>query len=107
MIDLCHLDAASAKEILDQVEAMATRGLRVLGVARGRWKGDTPPRSQHDFSFQFLGLLGFVDPPRADVPAAIAECRTAGIRILMLTGDHPATARAIARRSASASDPRS
>jgi P-type Ca2+ transporter type 2C len=98
VIDLCHLDPASAKEILDRVESMATRGLRVLGVARGRWKGDTPPRNQHDFTFQFLGLLGFVDPPRTDVAAAIAECRTAGIRILMLTGDHPATARAIARQ---------
>jgi P-type Ca2+ transporter type 2C len=98
VIDLCHLDAATAREILDRVEAMAARGLRVLGVARGHWKGETPPRSQHDFSFQFLGLLGFVDPPRVDVAAAIAECRSAGIRILMLTGDHPATARAIARQ---------
>jgi P-type Ca2+ transporter type 2C len=98
VIDLCHLDPAAAREILDRVETMAARGLRVLGVACGRWKGDTPPRSQHDFSFRFLGLLGFVDPPRADVAAAIGECRSAGIRILMLTGDHPATARAIARQ---------
>ena len=96
VVDLCHLDAAEASRILAQAEAMAVRGLRVLGVARGRWQGETPPRSQHDFNFQFLGLLGFVDPPRADVPAAIAECRGAGIRIIMLTGDHPATAMAIA-----------
>src|SRR5690606_23031401 len=54
------------------------------------------PRSQHDFDFQFLGLLGFVDPPRPEVPVAIAECRAAGIRIIMMTGDHPATALAIA-----------
>lgn len=97
IVDLCHLDAADATRILGQVEAMAERGLRVLGVARGRWQGGTPPQSQHDFDFQFLGLLGFVDPPRPDVPAAIAECRAAGIRIIMLTGDHPATAMAIAR----------
>ena len=96
VVDLCHLAAAEASRILAQAEAMAMRGLRVLGVARGRWQGETPPRSQHDFNFQFLGLLGFVDPPRADVPAAIAECRGAGIRIIMLTGDHPATAMAIA-----------
>ncbi|HEY8329309.1 MAG TPA: cation-translocating P-type ATPase, partial [Rhodanobacter sp.] len=56
------------------------------------------PRSQHDFDFRFLGLVGFVDPPRPEVPAAIAECRNAGVRIIMLTGDHPATARAIARQ---------
>ncbi|WP_199909811.1 cation-translocating P-type ATPase [Rhodanobacter thiooxydans] len=97
VIDLCHLDADAADAILRQVESMAERGLRVLGVARGEWQGEAWPRSQHDFDFRFLGLLGFVDPPRPEVPAAIAECRSAGIRIIMMTGDHPATARAIAR----------
>ncbi len=96
VVDLCHLDSARAQGILAQAEHMAARGLRVLGVARGRWQGGTLPRSQHDFDFQFLGLLGLVDPPRPDAPAAIAECRAAGIRIIMMTGDHPATARAIA-----------
>ncbi|TPG11127.1 cation-translocating P-type ATPase [Rhodanobacter glycinis] len=98
VIDLCHLPAADAAVILRQVEAMAERGLRVLGVARGEWQGVAWPRSQHDFDFRFLGLVGFVDPPRPEVSAAIAECRTAGVRIIMLTGDHPATARAIARQ---------
>ena len=97
VIDLCHLSAAEAAAILRQVEAMAERGLRVLGVARGEWQGASWPRSQHDFDFRFLGLLGFVDPPRPEVPAAIAQCRAAGVRIIMMTGDHPATARAIAR----------
>jgi Ca2+-transporting ATPase len=97
VIDLCHLPVADAAAILGQVEAMAERGLRVLGVARGEWRGAAWPRSQHDFDFRFLGLIGFVDPPRPEVPAAIAECRSAGIRIIMMTGDHPATARAIAR----------
>ena len=97
VIDLCHLAATDAAVILHQVEGMAERGLRVLGVARGEWHGEAWPQSQHDFDFRFLGLLGFVDPPRPEVPAAIAECRSAGIRIIMMTGDHPATARAIAR----------
>jgi Ca2+-transporting ATPase len=97
VIDLCHLAATDAAAILRQVEGMAERGLRVLGVARGEWHGEAWPQSQHDFDFRFLGLLGFVDPPRPEVPAAIAECRSAGIRIIMMTGDHPATARAIAR----------
>ena len=96
VVDLCHLESKRAEAILAQAEGMAARGLRVLGVARGTWQGETPPRSQHDFTFQFLGLLGFVDPPRPEVPAAIAECRAAGIRIIMMTGDHPATALAIA-----------
>jgi Ca2+-transporting ATPase len=98
VIDLCHLAPGARDAILGQVEAMAERGLRVLGVARGEWQGTQPPQSQHDFDFRFLGLIGFVDPPRPEVRAAIAECRTAGVRIIMLTGDHPATARAIAQQ---------
>ncbi|MEO6519716.1 MAG: HAD-IC family P-type ATPase, partial [Pseudoxanthomonas sp.] len=98
VIDLCHLPAAEGGRILAQVEQMADRGLRVLGVARGNWQGTQPPQNQHDFDFQFLGLVGFADPPRPEVPAAIAECRAAGVRVIMMTGDHPATARAIARQ---------
>ena len=104
--DLCHLDAAQQGAIRGQVEAMAERGLRVLGVARGRWKGAAPapgqsppwPQSQHDFDFDFLGLVALADPPRTEVPAALAECRRAGVRVIMMTGDHPATARAIAQQ---------
>ncbi len=99
--DLCHLDPTIRSGIAEQVEAMAARGLRVLGVAYGQWQGDgstSPwPGSQHEFTFAFLGLIGFLDPPRKEVPAAIARCRAAGVRVLMLTGDHPATASAIAR----------
>ncbi|NMM75319.1 ATPase [Acidovorax sp. SRB_14] len=104
--DLCHLGAAQRDAIRQQVEDMAERGLRVLGVARGRWSGapaapgfDPPwPQSQHDFDFEFLGLVALADPPRAEVPAALAECRRAGVRVVMMTGDHPATARAIAQQ---------
>lgn len=98
--DLCHIPSSASAAIQQQVEAMATRGLRVLGVARGTWQaprsGAPWPASQHDFDFTFLGLIGLIDPPRPEVPAAIAECRAAGVRIVMMTGDHPATARAIA-----------
>lgn len=101
--DLCHLSKARRHEIEKQVETMAARGLRVLGVARGEYQTDQKnpiwPISQHDFDFIFLGLIGFMDPPRSEVPAAIAECRSAGIRVLMLTGDHPATAVAIAKQT--------
>jgi Ca2+-transporting ATPase len=96
--DLCHLTQVELDRIQLQVEKMAERGMRVLGVAKGNWQGSVKPESQHDFNFVFLGLLGLVDPPRPEVPAAIAECRSAGVRIIMMTGDHPATARAIARQ---------
>jgi len=100
--DLCHLPENERKTIQLRVEEMAQRGLRVLGVARGERreveKNPVWPESQHDFDFTFLGLVGFMDPIRPEVPAAIAECRSAGIRLLMLTGDHPATAQAIAEQ---------
>jgi len=104
--DLCHLDAAQREAIGRQVQTMAGRGLRVLGVARGRWSGQATapdvappwPPSQHDFEFEFLGLVALADPPRPEVPAALAECRQAGVRVIMMTGDHPATALAIARQ---------
>ncbi|HEX5804870.1 MAG TPA: cation-translocating P-type ATPase [Macromonas sp.] len=104
--DLCHLDDARRVLIRQQIEAMAERGLRVLGVACGHWQGPTEaagqavswPLSQHDFDFEFLGLVALADPPRADVPAALQECRRAGVRVIMMTGDHPATARAIAHQ---------
>ncbi|HEU4952221.1 MAG TPA: HAD-IC family P-type ATPase, partial [Holophagaceae bacterium] len=98
IVDLCHLDAAAAEAVGRDVEAMAARGLRVLGVARGTWRGGALPPEQHDFDFTFLGLVGLLDPPRPEVPEALATCRAAGIRVLMLTGDHPRTAEAIARR---------
>jgi P-type Ca2+ transporter type 2C len=96
--DLCHLSAVQRELINQQVKAMARRGLRVLGVARGAWRGEQWPTSQHDFSFSFLGLVGLLDPPRPEVPAAVAACHSAGVRIIMMTGDHPDTATAIAHK---------
>ena len=78
---------------------MAQDGLRVLGVARARFKAPAElPAEQHDFPFEFLGLLGLADPVRATVPKAIRECQTAGIRVVMITGDYPVTAQNIARQ---------
>ncbi|HKB54466.1 MAG TPA: cation-translocating P-type ATPase [Ramlibacter sp.] len=96
VVDLCHLDAAARTQIARQVQEMAAGGLRVLAVARGEWQGESWPPSQHDFALTYLGLVGLVDPPRPEVPAAVAACREAGIRMLILTGDHAATAQAIA-----------
>ena len=97
--DLCHLSAADLAALTQSVDAMAAEGLRVLGVARASFEGQTWPDSQHDFTFEFLGLVGLADPLRASVPDAVSECRSAGIRVVMITGDYPATARAIARQA--------
>ncbi len=82
----------------DAVEMMAKRGLRVLAVAArpvAAIAADAPPDTAED-ELELLGLLGLEDPPRAHAADAIASCRRAGIRVAMVTGDHPATARAIA-----------
>ena len=97
--DLCHLGAADRAALTRSVDAMAAAGLRVLGVARASFVGQTWPDSQHDFAFSFLGLVGLADPLRASVPDAVSECRSAGIKVVMITGDYPATARAIARQA--------
>jgi Ca2+-transporting ATPase len=96
IVDLCHLDAAVAARIEAAVELMAAQGLRVLGVAQARFAGQDWPEGEHDFEFEFIGLLGLADPLRAEIPEAVAQCRSAGIRVVMITGDYPATARAIA-----------
>ncbi len=96
IIDLCHLDADKTAAILREVAQMATQGLRVLGVARASFEKISLPPIQHDFDFEFIGLLGLADPIRPDVPAAVAECRRAGIRVVMITGDYPTTAISIA-----------
>lgn len=97
--DLCHWDAASQQQLTEQVQALAQDGLRVLGVARALFRRRDPlPTSQHAFEFAFIGLIGLADPIRPAVPGAIQDCRTAGIRVVMITGDAPATAQAIGRQ---------
>lgn len=94
IIDLCHLDKKEAAQVEKEMLALAKRGMRVLGVAQARAR--KLPGIQHDFDFSFVGLVGFNDPIRPEVPAAIAECVAAGIRVIMMTGDYPATAQQIA-----------
>ncbi len=98
--DLCHFDSARTEELSGAVTAMAGRGLRVLGVAKAYFrKGEELPGGQHDFPFQFIGLVGLADPVRPEVAGSLRECREASIRVVMVTGDYPGTARAIAREA--------
>lgn len=96
--DLCHLSAGQQAILYARVEAMAGEGLRVLGIARACFQPESLPSEQHDFEFELVGLAGLADPVRDTVPAAIVECYAAGIRVVMITGDHPHTAQSIARQ---------
>lgn len=96
--NLCHLAPEESARLLTQVSLMANAGLRVLGVARARIDPAALPESQQDLPLQFAGLLAFADPVRPAVPDAVRECQTAGIRVVMITGDFPGTASSIARQ---------
>lgn len=110
VLALCDADAAARGDALGVAAEMAARGLRVLAVADAATGSaqaaasdaaallDSPP------PLRLLGLVALADPLRADVPRAIAECRSAGLRVLMITGDHPGTALAIAREAGLSGD---
>ncbi|OZG69787.1 calcium-translocating P-type ATPase, PMCA-type [Hahella sp. CCB-MM4] len=86
--------------VLDQVDQLARDGYRVLALARKRVAGELRPENEDSLeeNLTFIALVVLVDPPRDEAPAAVRDCHTAGITPVMITGDHPATAHAIARR---------
>ena len=98
---LCKLDQTEVAALMGFVELATASGQRVLGVAGASFKdsdeGVRLPNDPRDFEFQFLGLAGLYDPVRPGVAASIAECTGAGVRTVMITGDYPGTAMAIAR----------
>ncbi len=96
--DLCHLPPAKRAILLEGVDQLALRGRRVLGIARASCPENELPKSQHDFEFEFVGLLGLMDPVRPEVPSAVQECYRAGIRVLMITGDYAGTAKNIGQQ---------
>ncbi len=95
--DLCRMAPGERRALIGRVNEMAGQGLRVLGVAMARHDLAVLPDSQLGFAFEFVGLLGLEDPVRPGVTEAVAECRRAGIRVIMITGDYPITAQSIAR----------
>ena len=97
--DLCRLASVQRESLSRDVATLASKGLRVLGVARGVMHQGSLPEEHHDLSLELTGLIGFEDPLRPTVPAAVAECQTAGIRVVMITGDYPTTAQSIARQA--------
>lgn len=94
--DLCHFSKKQQQDLIKNIKLMSGKGLRVIGVAKALFNKKDLPKIQHDFPFEFVGLLGFVDPIRAAVPQSVKECYQAGIRVIMITGDYPGTAQYIA-----------
>jgi Ca2+-transporting ATPase len=84
--------------VLAEARQMASEGMRVLAMAAREDVKDGPSDANQPRGLTFLGLQAMIDPPRDEVAAAVAGCQTAGIRVLMITGDHAATAVAIARQ---------
>ncbi len=96
---LCRLSTKQSQELMRAADAMAEQGIRVLGVAIADTANPQPAESHRDYHFSLVGLIGLADPLRASVPAAVAECRAAGVRVMMITGDYAKTARSIALRA--------
>jgi Ca2+-transporting ATPase len=94
---LCRLEADRIAGLRLELDRLAAEGLRVLAVAS--WRGNSAPDTPEALAFTFAGFLGFADPVRPGVPAALAEAGAAGITVVMITGDYPATALTIARRA--------
>lgn len=96
VFSLCKMDEQEKATHLTEVHEMAEKGYRVIAVANATFHDKLLPESQHDFDFKFLGLIGLEDPIRPEVPQAIKECNEAGIKVIMITGDYPITAKSIA-----------
>jgi magnesium-transporting ATPase (P-type) len=110
ILPLCtsiRIDAAAPRlgederhRIMADVDSLAVKGLRVLAFARREIDGRAPETAREaEADMEFLGLVGMADPVRPEVPAAVASARGAGITIVMITGDHPATAMSVAREA--------
>jgi Ca2+-transporting ATPase len=96
--DLCHLPPEETARLNSMIAELAADGLRLLGVAKASFRESDLPGKQHDFAFTLAGLIGLADPVREKVAESLKECYSAGIRMVMITGDYPGTARSIARQ---------
>ena len=85
-------------DLIDTIQSMSNKGLRGLGVAKALYTKSDLPKTQHDYPFEFVGLIGFTDPIRSTVVQSVKECYSAGVRVIMITGDYPGTAQYIAKQ---------
>ena len=99
VLALCRMEPGERQAMLKEASHAAGRGLRLLGVAEAQWGAAAFADEPAAYEFRWLGLLALADPLRASVPSAILDCKRAGIRVAMITGDYPSTALAIAREA--------
>lgn len=99
ILQLCGLSQDEVNRELALVNEMAQHGYRVLGLATAQHHQAILPETQHDFKYSYCGLIAFEDPIRPEVPQAIKECKAAGIKVMMITGDYPITAKSIAQQA--------
>ncbi|MFW5883658.1 MAG: cation-translocating P-type ATPase, partial [Verrucomicrobiota bacterium] len=100
VLDMCELDEERREELTEQSRELASQGFRVLALASGRIEKEEQAREGEAECLQgleFRGLVGLIDPVRAEVPEAVRHCKDAGVRVRMVTGDQPETAQAIGR----------
>lgn len=99
ILDVSDVKGELFNRVLAKTEEMADRGYRVLGVASAVFEGKNFPKEQGDFPWQFEGLVAFYDPPKENVAEVFQKFYAAGLRVLMITGDHASTAKNIAHRT--------
>ena len=97
IVNLCRVSQKEKNKLIEAIENMTTKGFRVLGVAKAFCEKNQLPEEQNKLDFEFVGLLGFIDPARPGVKESVKEAYTAGIRIIMITGDYPSTAQFLAK----------
>lgn len=99
ILEVSHLPETAKKQVTEQINALAQKGYRVLGVATSGFTGNDYPATQQDFPFTFVGLLAFYDPPKANIGEVFSKFYQAGIAVKIITGDNAVTTCAIAQQS--------
>lgn len=98
VLQLCKTPDDELKKYEEIIRRFAEKGYRIIAAANCEWSKNELPEHQSGFPFIFQGIVGFEDPVRPEVPQAIRECYDAGIKVIMITGDYPATAKSIASK---------
>ena len=97
IIKVCDLSSAQSDQISSAVNTLAQEGYRVLGVCESKQTSAKYPKSQQEIEFNFLGLVAFYDPPKANIKQVLEDFHAAGIKVKIITGDNETTTKAIAR----------